>query len=149
VRREGHQFRGRFCALVGAVVAPAAVDPHIAANTPAHFLQALVERRKSIVAFWIIHGAVHKHADPPHPLGLLRACRERPRSRRAAKQRDELAPPNHSMTSSASASSLSGTVSPSILAVEALMTSSNLLACSTGKSAGFAPLRMRPTYTPT
>src|SRR5262249_49438607 len=68
------------------------VDPHIAANTPAHFLQALVERRKSIVAFWIIHGAVHKHADPPHPLGLLRARRHRPRHRRAAKQRDELAP---------------------------------------------------------
>jgi hypothetical protein len=37
------------------------------------------------VAFWIIHGAVHKHADPPHPLGLLRARRERP-GRRPAKR---------------------------------------------------------------
>ena len=33
----------------------------------------------------------HEHADAPHPLGLLRARRERPRSRRAAEQRDELA----------------------------------------------------------
>ena len=33
---------------------------------------------------------------------------------------------------------------PSILAVWALMTSSNLLDCTTGRSAGLAPLRMRP-----
>jgi hypothetical protein len=45
---------------------------------------------------------------------------------RAAEQRYELAP-LHSITSSAATSSLSGTVRPSILAVEALMTSSNLL----------------------
>src|SRR6516225_4425013 len=53
---------------------------------------------------------------------LLRVRRERPRRRRAAEQRDELAP-LHSITSSAATSSLSGTVRPSILAVEALMTS--------------------------
>jgi hypothetical protein len=35
-------------------------------------------------------------------------------------------------------------VRPSILAVWALMTNSNLVDCTTGKSAGFAPLRMRP-----
>ena len=40
---------------------------------------------------------------------LLRARRERPRGRRAAEQRDELAPP-HSITSSARASSVGGTV---------------------------------------
>jgi hypothetical protein len=38
---------------------------------------------------------------------LLRPRRERPR-RRAAEQRDEIAPLHHSITSSASASSLSG-----------------------------------------
>ena len=43
----------------------------------------------------------HEHADAPHPLGLLRARRQRPR-RRAADERDELAPP-HSITSSARA----------------------------------------------
>src|SRR6516225_2157917 len=47
---------------------------------------------------------------------LLCACRERPRGCCAAEKRDELAPV-HSITSSAVASSLSGTVSPSILAV--------------------------------
>ena len=33
-----------------------------------------------------------EHADAPHPLGLLRTRRERPRRRRAAEKRDELAP---------------------------------------------------------
>src|SRR5499425_1663808 len=47
---------------------------------------------------------------------LLCARRERPRSC-TAKQRDELAPPDHSITSSAVASSVGGTVRPSILAV--------------------------------
>src|SRR5262249_13945762 len=74
---------------------------------------------------------------------LLRPRRERPCGR-AAQQRDDLAPLHHSITSSAATSSLSGTVSPSILAVEALMTNSNLLDSTTGKSGGFAPLRMRP-----
>jgi len=64
-------------------------------------------------------------------------------ARRAAEQRDEVAAV-HSITSSAATSSLSGTVRPSILAVSALMTSSNLLDCMTGKSADLAPLRMRP-----
>jgi len=37
-----------------------------------------------------------------------------------------------------------GTVRSSIVAVWALMTSSNLFDCTTGRSAGLAPLRMRP-----
>jgi len=53
------------------------------------------------------------HADAPHPLALLRARRERPRSR-AAEQRDELAATAHSITSSASESKLSEIVTPSV-----------------------------------
>jgi hypothetical protein len=52
--------------------------------------------------------------------------------------------PLHSITSSARASSDGGTMRPNILAVWALTTSSNLLACTTGKSAGMAPFRVRP-----
>jgi hypothetical protein len=33
----------------------------------------------------------HEHADPSRPIGLLRARRERPRSRSATEQRHELA----------------------------------------------------------
>ena len=51
----------------------------------------------------------------------------------------------HSITSSASASSLSGTVSPSARAAFRLITNSNLVGNSTGKSLGLAPLRTMPT----
>jgi hypothetical protein len=51
----------------------------------------------------------------------------------------------HSITSVAVASNVSGTVRPSALAVLRLMTNSNLVGCRTGRSAGFSPLRMRPT----
>src|SRR5262249_18322287 len=74
---------------------------------------------------------------------LLRARRERPR-RRAAEQCDER-PPFHSITSSARASSVAGTIRPSALAVVKLMTRSNLVGCSTGMSAGFTPRRILST----
>ena len=46
---------------------------------------------------------------------LLRPRRQRPCRRRAAEQRDELAPPDHSITSSARASRVGGTSSPRAL----------------------------------
>jgi len=55
----------------------------------------------------------------------------------------------YSITSSARASSAGGTSSPNVLAVCRLMTSSNLVGSTTGRSAGFSPLRTRPVYTPT
>src|SRR5437899_5513506 len=54
----------------------------------------------------------------------------------------------HSITSSAVASNDAGTVSPSSLAVLRLRTNSNCVGCITGISAGFAPLRIWPTYSP-
>src|SRR5262249_52504622 len=82
---------------------------------------------------------------------LLRARRERPRNR-GADQRDELAPfqfRDHSITSSARARSEGGTSKRSALAVLRLITSSNLLDCTTGRSAGLAPLRTGAVYSPT
>jgi hypothetical protein len=51
----------------------------------------------------------------------------------------------HSITSSARASSVGGISRPSALAVIRLMTRSNLVGCSTGRSAGFAPRRILST----
>jgi hypothetical protein len=51
----------------------------------------------------------------------------------------------HSMTSSASNWIELGTSMLSALAVCRLITNSNLVDCTTGKSVGFSPLRMRPT----
>ena len=79
-----------------------------------------------------------------HAVRLLRARGERPRDRRAAEKRDELAPP-HSITSSARASSVGGTSRPSALAVLRLITSSILGRRLHRQSAGFSPLRMRST----
>src|SRR5262249_35751888 len=92
-------------------------------------------------------GRHSKESDPRHFARLQGARRERPSGCRAAEQRYECAP-LHSISSSAATSSLSGTVMPSILAVSALIISSNLLACTTGRSAGLVPLRMRPVWPP-
>src|SRR5262249_5414639 len=62
---------------------------------------------------------------------LLSPHRERPRGN-TAKQRDELAA-DHSITSSASASSVAGTSRPSALAVFRLMTNWIFVACMTGR----------------
>src|SRR5262244_1561145 len=48
----------------------------------------------------------------------------------------------HSITSSASASSVGGISRPNDLAVLTLITNSNLVGCSMGKSAGLSPLTM-------
>ena len=50
----------------------------------------------------------------------------------------------YSITSSARPLNVSGTVMPSAVAVLRLMYSSTFVACWTGKSAGFSPLRIRP-----
>src|SRR5262249_57558666 len=50
----------------------------------------------------------------------------------------------YSITSSASARSLAGISRPSALAVLRLITSSNLVDCWIGRSAGLSPLRIRP-----
>ena len=202
--------------------APAGVDPHVAAVGPAQLLQPLQECRDAGLPFRIVRGTWHEHADAPHPLGLLRARRKRPRRRCAAesvmnsrrlmfaprltriivsahisilKKRVKLyrifaaanvrfgsfatfarrwhvrfAPKSdhgadvpkstlcatsgfgtaatqnlYSITSSARASSVGGTVRPSALAVLRLRTSSNLTGRSTGKSAGLSPLRILST----
>ena len=54
----------------------------------------------------------------------------------------------YSITSSASASSVGGMSSPRALALLRLITSSNFVACITGKSPSRAPLRIFPVYIP-
>jgi hypothetical protein len=52
----------------------------------------------------------------------------------------------YSITSSARASSEAGTAIPSDFAALRLITNSNLVGCSTGRSDGFVPLKILPTY---
>src|SRR2546421_8156116 len=125
---------------VGLVLSPAILDRHILAVDVAGSTKALAECGQ--IACTIDRRRAAKESNHRHR--LLRARRKRPRRPRAAEKRDELAPP-HSITSSARASSVGGTVRLSALAVLRLMTSSNLVGCITGRSLGLAPLRMRPT----
>ena len=52
---------------------------------------------------------------------------------------------SYSITSSARVSSVGGMLMPSALAVLKFITNSNLVGCSTGRSAGFAPLKILST----
>src|SRR5262245_47235987 len=101
-------------------------------------MEGLLKRLYACLPFVVV-GNRHKYPEPSHPFGL-RPRRERPHRRRAADQRDELAP-SHSISSSASNWIELGTSMPSALAVCMLITNSNLVDCKTGRSAGFAPLR--------
>src|SRR5262245_29114671 len=140
------QLSGRSHGLIRSARAlsfPANVDPEIVALHPCELPKPLPECRDEGLSFRVALGICHQHADPAHCTGLLHPCRQRPR-RRAAEQRDELAAPDHSMTSSARANSFVGTSRPSVLAVLRLITSSSLTDCWTGRSAGFSPFKIRP-----
>ena len=78
-------------------------------------------------------------------LALLRTCGKRPACSSATEQRNKLPPP-HSITSSAISRKSRVKVRPSAFAAFRLMTSSNLVGCCTGSSAGLAPFRILSTY---
>src|SRR5262245_40424973 len=118
---------------------PAIFDCNVLAVDKARVFQTLTERSQEVR---VVAGRPAAEEPNHRHRCLLRTRRERPR-RRASEQRDELAAPDHSITSSAMATSDGGTERPSMRAVSALMTNSSLFNWTTGRS--LAPLRMRPT----
>ena len=143
--RERNQFRHVFAQPVGIAQSPSILDTEVSAVGPASFLQALDEGVAAGLPFRIsCRQIAHQHADAPHPLALLRACRQRPCNCRHAEQRDELAPP-HSITSSARASTAVGTSMRNDFAVLRLTTMLNFVGKMTGSSPGFSPFTIRPT----
>src|SRR5262245_36225789 len=122
---------------------PALLDRNVA-RRPSELLQLLPECSQIALPQRRADGGRRQHADLAHALALLRPRRDRPR-RCPAEQRDELAPPDHSITSSASNCIELGTSMPSALAACKLITNSNLVDCATGRSVGFSPLIIRPT----
>src|SRR4029453_6787111 len=77
-----------------------------------------------------------------HLRRLLRLGGQRRGEEASSYGADEESPIHHSITWSARCSSEGGILSPMALAVLRLITSSNVVGCSTGRSAGFAPLRI-------
>src|SRR5262249_43381829 len=127
---------------VDLVLRPAILDRHILALDVAGFTNALPECgqiARTIDRPRAAQETYHRHRR------LLRARRERPRRRGAAEQRDERAA-LHSITSSARVSTAGGISRPIVFAVLRLITNLNFVGCSTGRSAGLVPLRIRSTY---
>ena len=128
--------------LVGLIVGEAILDRDAMPLDQPRVFQSLPERDLPVGVVTRPPGgeiADHRHRR------LLRTRRERPRNRRAAEKRVELAPP-HSITSSARSGSADVIVNPIFFAVFMLITNSNLVGVCTGSSPGFSPLRMRSVY---
>ena len=70
--------------------------------------------------------------------------RKEGRGERNARESHSIAILLHSITSSARPSSNAGTSRPIAFAVPTLITSSNLVGCITGRSAGLVPMRILP-----
>jgi hypothetical protein len=115
----GDQLGGQCRQPVEATIGRAIFDREVAAFDIAGLLEALSDGAD----LSIIELGAEEQADQ-RDRRLLRTCRDRPRDRRAAEQRDECSP-FHSITSSARASSVGGTSRPSAFAVLRLITSAN------------------------
>src|SRR5215472_14937005 len=78
---------------IDAAGAPAIIDMKVAAIDPLQFDEPLAESSIPGLGLEIGLGERAQNADAPHPLGLLRACRERPhRRRRTGNPLNEIAP---------------------------------------------------------
>src|SRR5262249_56349306 len=102
---QPNQFAGEFWQSVGVARSRTKFKDQImpfGISEPAHLLTECCEQRVRKFPTWC------KDADARRPTRRLRPCRQRPRYRRAAEERDEMPPP-HSITSSARASSVGGT----------------------------------------
>ena len=73
VWRQRDQFRCIFAIVFEIACGKAIIKPHIAAVGPAQLLQSLLECREAYLVVLIVRGPGREHANPPHPLGLLRA----------------------------------------------------------------------------
>src|SRR5262245_55386959 len=120
--------------------------PRVVDDILSRYVPKLVQSRdeclfetEKLERFRHVYGADAKHLVRP-----LCACSKRPRECSACQNSNEL-PPIHSITSSARARSAGGKVTARALAVFRFMTSSNLVGCSIGRSAGLAPLKILST----
>src|SRR6516164_2488629 len=142
---QSHQLFGESPYPIDVASAPTNLHPQVAAVDPSQFREPLRESGELSLPLGITFGQAEQYADAPHTAGILRARCLRPQSSRTTDERDKFAPP-HSITSSAVARSVGGTVRPSALALFKLMASSNLTGCSTGRSAGLVPCKILCTY---
>src|SRR5437016_3054063 len=144
VRLEPDQVRRDFGEPSVGALDPPVLDQEIHALVQAAFPQSRPEGlpQMSLVG---VRGFVPQDANAVHLPGLLPLGDDR-NGEEAARDSAEEGPPMHYwMTSSARPSSDGGIVRPSAFAVFRLMTRSNFVGCSMGRSPGLAPLRILST----
>ena len=90
VQLHRQKLAGKAPVSLGITSGPPFVDLQIAAYLPAELFKPLIKRDQPALGLRIIPDA-HQDADASRSLSLLRARHERP-GRRAAEERDELAP---------------------------------------------------------
>src|SRR5258708_2801309 len=74
---------------------PTDIDAEVAAFGPGQFGKTLAKCSDELLEHRIVGKTAQQRADASHAIGLLRERRERPRSRRAAEQRDDkFSPPD-------------------------------------------------------
>src|SRR6516162_3766044 len=140
VDSQSDELSGNLCVSLHAVFRPAMLDCDGSALDPAELAKPFQKRGVPRT----LRPTRSRAEKPDRRQLLLPARRERPRRRRAAEQRDELAT-SHSITSSARASIVVGTSRPSALAVLRFIINSNLVGACTGSSDAFSPFKMRST----
>src|SRR5262245_60596775 len=91
--RSGCNATSSFANRCSSASSAAAQRMYLAAIGPPELLEFLPERRDKRLSFRVVLRRRRKHADPPHPASLLRACGNWP-CHGAAKQRDEFATPH-------------------------------------------------------
>ncbi len=63
---------------IDVAIGPTIIDPNVATVHPTQLLKPLNKCCEIELRFRIVFVPPHQHADPPHPLGLLRMCSKRP-----------------------------------------------------------------------
>jgi hypothetical protein len=74
VRSEAKQLSGKSPNARGIIRSITKIDPNIGAFLPTELRKLIAERRDLCLPVWITVCICHNYADPPHALGLLRAC---------------------------------------------------------------------------
>src|SRR5574337_2226370 len=145
VNLEAHQFSREVCKPLGLPCSPSVLHREILPLDMAKLTQPLPEGLYSFGRD-ANGGRPAEQKPDSRDLGrLLRFGGERCGEQAPGQSADERPAADHWISSSARRRSDCGIVRPSALAVLRLITSSNLLGCSTGRSAGLAPLRILST----
>src|SRR5262249_17917961 len=130
------------------VSVPSTLDEDVLSLDVTQLPHSLEESLPGAPASGAVRRGTPEKAQPMDFRGLLGLGGER-RGDDGDRSKEKRAPARHGITSSARASTDDGIVRPRAFAVFRFMTSVWLVDCSTGKSAGEAPLRILSTKAPT